>query len=422
MHRFFMPRLMLPALALLVSLGCAGNRMLKPAAEEGSAQSITITAPPRHVVDLDRVAPDVKLVLAGVLNRVTGVDEPIQGLRFDPSGTHDHVRESAMDEGFGLNFIDITGYRPIEATPERGSAFMEGFVHLKDLVGRRASAYFAVKYSVTSTRVIVHQSATRMVPPYYPKVEAYFVPQSAFAGLPPDSFRTFLDLYLFSLANAVTMTPTEAERKAWEAYQSMSFWDKMTAGSGSTGDYYLMVFSMDWLPPESQLAMKIKDGSSSVGQDVAETAYVSWGQGCRVLIAGGQFNPDARGTLFTACVTYRSDGNQNNKPIEIAAFTNQKNYAPGDEQNHSGALVTKSGPKPGPIEGGRVFLNPENRKEAMIIQTRLKELNHYAGKIDGLFGGKSRSALKVFCREAGFGPGFKWTIPVQKALFKDTGR
>ena len=78
-------------------------------------------------------------------------------------------------------------------------------------------------------------------------------------------------------------------------------------------------------------------------------------------------------------------------------------------------------PKLNPIESGSTFLDPRQKSDAKIIQTRLADLGYYNKKIDGDFGAGSKKALKKFRKDNGLGDNSTWDLKTQKILFKNSG-
>ena len=70
------------------------------------------------------------------------------------------------------------------------------------------------------------------------------------------------------------------------------------------------------------------------------------------------------------------------------------------------------------ISSGKILLNPDNAKEAGIIQKRLAELGLYRGPIDGIWGKVSQAGLKVFKEKNSLGNPDKWDKETQKLLFQ----
>jgi hypothetical protein len=86
--------------------------------------------------------------------------------------------------------------------------------------------------------------------------------------------------------------------------------------------------------------------------------------------------------------------------------------------------VEKSIEKPqnGPFATGTIVLNPNNRLAAKLIQARLAELGFYRDRIDGIWKGHSREALKEFKETRGLSYTVRWDMNTQKALFQGTGQ
>lgn len=81
------------------------------------------------------------------------------------------------------------------------------------------------------------------------------------------------------------------------------------------------------------------------------------------------------------------------------------------------ASQTSGDPDEESISSGKILLNPDNAKEARIIQKRLAELGLYKGSIDGIWGKGSQAGLKAFKEKNSLGPE-KWDKETQKLLFQ----
>ncbi len=85
----------------------------------------------------------------------------------------------------------------------------------------------------------------------------------------------------------------------------------------------------------------------------------------------------------------------------------------------SGQAAQGSGdPDEESISTGEALLNPDNAKEARIIQKRLSELELYKGPIDGIWGKGSRAGLKAFKEQKSLARPDKWDKETQKLLFQ----
>jgi hypothetical protein len=79
-------------------------------------------------------------------------------------------------------------------------------------------------------------------------------------------------------------------------------------------------------------------------------------------------------------------------------------------------------PQNGSFATGEITLHPSNRLAAKIIQARLAELGFYRDRIDGIWKGHSKKALKEFKEARGLKYALTWDMSTQKALFQGTGR
>jgi peptidoglycan hydrolase-like protein with peptidoglycan-binding domain len=283
-------------------------------------------------------------------------------------------------------------------------------LHFEDDIGRKASTYFTVRYSVTKNKILIEASDVVAVPPVFPRLEAYFVPQSAFANLQEGDLSNFADLYLYSSLSAEPMVASDEERKAREAYEKMSLWKKMAAGTKGQEDYFIIVFCMDRLASGSELKMTVSNSMGTLGQELAEVVY-RYDAGWRTMIAGGKFNPDSPSTHFYANVAYTLDPRGGTEPLLIGSFKNEKDYSPPQTPK---MLAQQQGD---PIASGAVFLNPDTPQDASQIQNRLRQLGFFQGPVDGQFGAPSKDALSRFVAAAGVEGDGIWTLEVQKKLF-----
>ncbi|WP_051617010.1 FlgO family outer membrane protein [Desulfonatronovibrio hydrogenovorans] len=74
--------------------------------------------------------------------------------------------------------------------------------------------------------------------------------------------------------------------------------------------------------------------------------------------------------------------------------------------------------EPPVVEYPALFLNPAVGSDARVIQARLAQMGYYTGPIDGIWGPRSREALRKFRTHHGL-PGEGWDMEVQKKIFRD---
>lgn len=85
------------------------------------------------------------------------------------------------------------------------------------------------------------------------------------------------------------------------------------------------------------------------------------------------------------------------------------------------ALENSEDIPPNALTDGVITLEAANPLGASIIQQRLAELGYYKDTIDGLWGDRSRRALRGFKKDKGLPDNSRWDVPTQMALFRGTG-
>lgn len=423
--RYYGPILVLVIIAMLAS-GCVVSEKIVWQSGESSRQ-LEIVYPPRQMLDPQQTALDLELVMAAIIEKMRGDRYPVEGVMFSPGGVHEVTEAVFKYEGFDLKLADILGYETFNLGGRKIRVRAAGLLHFEDRIARRASAYFSADYVVSPDRIVIEASAVALVPTVYPRLQAYFMPQSVFDDVEENDLGAFTDFYLYTVLNAVPMVATAEEKKEREAYEKLSLWKKIAAGAKNRGDYYIIVFCMDRLADSSDLRIKISTMPGMSGPDLAEPVY-RYDNGWRTMISGGNFDPDSTSTHFYASVQYTADPEAQSEPLLIGCFKNEKNYSPQPALEPGPPPATKatasgSSPAPaGPLAAGERFLDPSRKGDGVLIQTRLKEQGYYKGAVDGLFGKGSRRALATFAAAAGLNNGGQWSLETQKALFRGSGR
>jgi hypothetical protein len=396
---------LLPLLCALVLAGC----------NMPTTQSASLTPPPPKNVPAPQVIPaapeqkldDIKLVSAALIERLRGGRISVENVTLDPNGQHS-VGELDFDyDGFDVKNVAVTGYITAELEPGKVQAMLEGVILFKDVINRRAGVYFCTQYIVTRTNINITKSVVAGIPPDFPRVETYFIPEKKFKEA-ASSLTSYADYYLFAIENAEPMTYGEGESKI-----------------GLTGDYYILAFCKDRIYQEASLAMKITDRPYGAGKKLGEGICIN-DSGWRILVAGGKFAPGSSRFKFYVGVTYKQEAESHLPEVVVGEFLNvKKPYAPAAQATASapaGPAAAASAPSgEGPLASGARFLNPVFPEDVEVIQIRLHELGLYNYKIDRDFGPLTRKALDTFNQRHGLPKG-QWSLGVQKELFKGTGQ
>lgn len=434
--------------------GCAST--LKQISESISEPAIEINIPDRFFVKNEKIPVDIKIVCAAILNKLRHRGET-EFVRFDPIAGQE-VQEKLFDyEGFEVILIDVTGFEAEEVEKNKVQAILEGVFHFEDSVGRRASAYFAAKYFKTPDGIMISKAGVTNITPLFPRVEAYFIPVEAFNK--SQKITEYRELYAFALENSLDMKPTKEEIQAYQTYQNLSVWKKVTeSGKTEKKKLAVVIFCLDRLSDVARFEVTASEGGNKIP---IEPRYIDE-NGWPIAVVTGEFIPDSWGKTFDINAYYTPE--EKDRKLLIGKFSNQKDYNPKQKQvqvkkdfdnekegpaasrnvasiENKEADLTASGKIPsidnkkerpaasgktpsvndkkeGPIASGSVFLNPSKKTDAEMIQKRLSDLGYYKTKIDGQFGKGSQQAVQKFKKDHGLGDNATWDIQTQKMLFK----
>jgi len=384
-------------------------------------ETAPLEPPPPKVVETPVVKPvkkaqspdDIKLVTATLIERLRGSRVAVDNVTMDPNGQHAVGELSFSYAGFDVKNVAVTGYVVNVIEPGMAMVVLEGVILFKDVINRRAGVYFATQYIVTQQGINITKSVMAGVPPDFPRVETFFVPQKKLreAG---GKLVSYTDYYLFAIENAEPMTYGAEGKK-----------------SGKNSDYYVMTFCKDRVFQESSLTMKITSKPYGAGKKLGEAISIN-DSGWRILIAGGKFSPGSSQNKFYVGVAYQQNPKGYIPEVVVGEFSNVKSdittmvattapAAPVVAAQPPAAEEAQIQPVEGPLANGEVYLNPLFPDDVEIIQIRLKNLGYYKGKIDKNYGPLTRAALNGFNKKHGFPKG-QWNMGVQKALFKGTGQ
>lgn len=418
------------------------------------------TADQPQVIDLaaSEVPADIQFAIAAVLQRLRGLDTPIEGATYDPAGRH-HVGESGFNyEGYDATGIAITGYTATMLDSGKASVILEGMMLFKDLLMRRTGVYFCAQYLADRNGILIQKSVTTGMAPAFPRVETYIIEEDALrSGM--ENMSTYQDYYLHVLENAEPMTYAPGGDS-----------------SGSREKYFIVTFCKDRIFEESDLKMEVTDKQPPKGKDVAKPVYLN-DSGWRFMIAGGKFRPGSRSCKFHVTVTYKQDPKSYLPETVVGQFENVKEEFVLNEADYAAQPASASAPQQapatapvpapvpapipqpapvpapipqpapvpvpqpqaspqpaptpapapatapameGPLATGSAFLNPIFPEDVTLIQKRLQALGFYNGPIDMEFGPLTKKGLDRFAVRNGFPPG-QWSLGLQKKLFRGTG-
>jgi len=406
--------------------GCKTGQHLQMTGAAHEQPPFTVNAPAIEPLDEQEVPDDIQMVTAAIIAKLRQVDSGIDNISFNPSGSH-YTPESRFEyDGFSVTSINILHHSAEQATVQSYSCELAGTMMFQDELGRRALVSYDVNYTLFQDRVVVDSSLIRPVPPIFPNAQAFIIESSKMRNIVRQRLN-YENFYAQVVTNSVNMTPTPEEVKLHRELQELSFFQRLQrTPSNVKQDYFMVIFVKDRLTPDALIEVVVSENIHD-RRSVLGPSYHDF-DGWRVAMFQGNFAID--GDMFYAKTYYRPaqeilpDGADQ---VLIAIFTPEKKYDKPEPQKMQTAVRPAEGtqtqtPAEGPIASGKKLLNPANRDDARVIQTRLAELGFYSMAIDGLWGPGSRGALQGFQRANYIAANGEWTMQSQMSLFNGTGK
>ncbi|NCD24544.1 MAG: peptidoglycan-binding protein [Deltaproteobacteria bacterium] len=249
--------------------------------------------------------------------------------------------------------------------------------------------------TVTSKEVYLAKASVRSLSPAQPRVAAWFVPKKSFlAAVASAGPLTAWDLMIVANSMAVRVSP------------------RLPA---ARGEFLAVALVLDRLEPGDTVQGGL---SSSPMPDKRWTtrATVNSGVGFPVAIVevGCPLNVPSEELFMHVAWSPKDKTRTNGVDVPIGRFSTCGTVF------NTGAGSTETGS--GTLESGLRFLDPKNKSDARLIQSRLAELGFYSAAVDGIFGQGSRRALAQFKKSNGLQDNANWDLHTQRALFAGTGQ
>ncbi len=358
------------------------------------------------ILSSDEVAGDIKLSISALIMEMRHKHLKSNLVSFDPKGAHLIYEDNFRYKNFRWDFLRISKYKLLSKNGNSSTFRLEGLISFSDSIGRTTSSLFSMDYKVINrNRIVILDSEIFQHYLASKNVQAYFVPLYKLQRY-LKSKKSFLQLYRFAKKNAIRV---RANNREYRAYRRLSFIDKVKGrlpDKSIKGKFVAIVFAMERFPKEYNFTIKIGDRQGQIYTDSKAPILYKNFNGWRVGIVGFNGEIRAHKNIFTINVFVQKSKYSNEE--QIAQFNNAMDYSRKRLKN-------------GPLARGEVLLNPKVKSNAKVIQARLYYLGYYHGKIDGDFGKNSKKALGYFIADHLKSHYNKWTLNVQKRLFRNTG-
>lgn len=358
------------------------------------------------ILSSEEVSGDIQLSISAVIMEMRHKHLNSNIVSFDKKGTHTIYEKDFKYKGFSWDFFKISKYK-LMSSDSRSSTFkLEGLISFSDKIGRSTSSLVSIDYKVIDKKKIVILNSD--IFQHYLKnknVQTFFIPYNTFKKQ-SQSFKSFESIYKFARKNAIRVRANENELST---YERLSLIDKVKGNlpnKSIEGKYVAVVFSMERFPSQSLLTIDIGDNMGRIYKESKIPIIYQDFDGWNVSIVGFEGEIRSWGSIFTINAYYQEKENEYKQLIGM--FSNAMDYTPIKDTN-------------GPLAEGEILLNPSINTNAKIIQARLYFLGYYKGQIDGDFGKNSQKALNGFILDKMKVHYNKWSVEVQKTLFKNTG-
>jgi hypothetical protein len=403
-----MKKILTLSLSLLFCAGCVGSALegtplqgltLKDQKEYDPARDVSPVEIPEKYKPVPLSAKDAPfdsiMAMNAIVQMIRGERPAIDRLVVSPG--MDLTEPGIPLEYF--SFVDLTILGRMERETVKGRVWeTRTMAVLTFIAGPFKALVLAEAFcTVTPGEVQLTRASVYPLSPAQPRVVAWFVPKRRFfAALESEEAVAPWDLMV--LANSMAVRVGEGLRE-------------------SNDDYLAVAIVLDRLEPKDRVQGGVSAGPMPYSRWFKK-ASVSDGIGFPVLMAelDGPLNVKAKESFLHVVWTPSDKTRTAGERVPIGRFSTCGTMFQATPARSSAAYAGRE------LESGRRLLNPRDRNDAVLIQTRLAELGHYTLAIDGAFGKGSYAALSEFKRANGLGDHFKWDLQTQKALFSGTGQ
>lgn len=401
---------LITACLLALLSGCGGMQKVMPgAAADEEPPPFAVHLPESVLMQSSDVPQDIKMVVAASLYTIRHEKTSVPKVRFDPQGRHVLAEPDFAYSGFGLAAMTVDKYETRET--ESGSVEVDLSVQLLflDGLGRTSSVLLDAVYEVDAKGIVVQDSRAAAIPPIFPSVECYYVAAADFREHFSDA-QTFQRWYTLTRewAEVMVMTPQEAEKRA--ALEQRTTFEKLKGlGSIDKQEYYVLVFCLDRMPQGAELEVIPTKQPRAAKKPMAEVAQLNF-DGWRVAVYGAMMHLNHPDAEVTTLVYYTPD------PDVLVQVPGRHLVGRFSSLKRKAESASSARPATAPVQTR--LLDPADREDARVIQSRLSELGYYTMKVDGLWGKGSMGALQAFQKDNGLPANGNWNRSTQDLLMR----
>jgi hypothetical protein len=402
-------------LVILFLTGCTAGRTspISLQAETGVRPGAPVIAVPhKTLVPAHEIPLHVRKVTETLARIITGHPEKETHVSFAHAQAAPQPVEWLQSQDFRVQDIEMSCLGKDETSELPDHNTLELIMRFSDRLQRSASLMIRASYEAGPKGLVVTSSRVLELDPYFPETQAFLVEDHVFEKMDrADS--SFAEFYESVVSSAVSLTPTDEDRRTRLGLDSMSVYERLAImPNDKRRDYRVVVFVMDRLSPDAGLEI-IASGSPFGHSWIDHVNYHDF-DGWRTGVFPLNFALDWEiyyiSTLYTPGRPYFP---KTGERIRTGLFVTERNYLDWPAFDRETAAQ-------GPLARCGFLLNPQDPRDARTIQARLKELG-LAGEIEDQWGPRQEHALKIFQQQKNILPTGNWNQDTQKELFWNSG-
>ncbi len=371
-----------------------------------------ITVPHKTLVPAHEIPLHVRKVTEALARKITGHPETYAHVSFAHAQAAPQTAEWIQSQDFQVQEIVLSSPGRDEASALPDHYTLELIMTFGDRLQRSASLMIRAEYQAAPQGLVVTSSRVLELDPYFPETLAFLVKDRIFENMArADS--SFTDFYETVVSSAVSLTPSDEDRRTRLGLDSMSVYERLAMlPHERRRDYRVVIFVMDRLSPDAQL--EIIASGSPLGHNwinhVSYHDFDGWRTGSFSLTFALDWDIYYISALYSPGRLYFSETGEK---IRTGLFVTERNYQDWPAFDRETAAQ-------GPLARCGFLLDPQDPRDARTIQARLKELG-LANEIEDQWGVRQENALKIFQQQNNIPPTGNWNQDTQKELFWNSG-
>ena len=406
--------LILLALAMFCLAGCSAQKTgpvnfhVEPAVTSNPA---LIAVSQKTFVSGDEIPLHLRQVAEALARKFTDHPEPFSHALFLDDANPQPVIW-LRNQDFRIQGIDLVSYRMENNDPGPDLITLEMRMNFKDDLHRTASLAIKASYESGPEEQVIISTSVRDMEPYFPETQAFMIEENLWEEIGFQD-NDFFGFYEGIISRAVSLTPTDEDRRTRLRLDGMSVYERLgSIPQSGRKNYWIVVFTMDRLSRDA--GFEIFASGTPDGQSWVDKVQYHDFDGWRVAMFPISLVLDWEIYYISALYTPQENiFSEFRERIRVGLFVTERNYRDWPAFDNETAAQ-------GPLARCGFLLNPEVSQDAEIIQSRLRDLGLIL-EVTGQWTRLSAEALNFFQQQKGLLPTGKWDPDTQRELFWNSG-